>query len=159
MDGRIGCSYPEPPKETRKEGRNRTPNPSDPFTVTDQTGLEINGRYQTAADWSCSWRYFQDHGIFRYLDMSVFRSLCTVNFSGLHTCVFLSSIQGINPHCDTVNGNQFASLDLIQDVSRDIPAPADFVHSVIILLAVHLEINSHGHQTEPSRNANHEADP
>lgn len=63
----------------------------------------------------------------------------------LHTCVFLCSIQGVNPHSDTVDRNQFASLYLIKNVSWDILAPGDFVHCVIILLTVYLETNTHAH--------------
>lgn len=60
------------------------------------------------------------------------------------TCVFLSSIQRINPHSDAISRNLPAFLQR-QHVIRYVPAPGHRIWFAVTFLTVYLNVKTFGH--------------
>lgn len=61
----------------------------------------------------------------------------------MHTCIFLCSIQRIDPHGDALSRNVLALLYLVLYVRWNDPAPScSLIHHVVMFLAVHLKADT-----------------
>lgn len=73
---------------------------------------------------------------------NVMNTLKWLNFSNMHTCIFLCCIERINPHGDALRRNVLPPLNLVQYVSWNVAAPGYFfIHCVVMFLTEHLKPN------------------